>query len=328
MKIFGIGFSGYVGDGVATKLLADGHILTGLARSQTAAELLREKGITPVMGAIADAEIIHKTAKEADAALLLCTGGFMTEILGQEQQYVDCVEALISAFEWTGKPLMQIGGLALWAGKTPEDVGVLHESSPFNTSNWYAEILPGYDKVQSSNSRGVRGFTLLPGQVYGRGGGYIGPLPRRFEDFRKNGAIHYLDNSAGRLLSTHIDDLASAVALGLVKAGAGERYIVITDDCDNLTLCKMVSRVCGLDGQLSYVDKETLEKKCGWAGQWDFNIHARANSDKISRELGWKSQGLGLVAELQRLIDEKVNVDDIYPMKSRQKTLENLEIFD
>ncbi len=328
MKIFGIGFSGYVGDGIATRLLADGHVLTGLARSPTAAETLQDKGITPVMGALADAEVISKAAKEADAALLLCTGGFMTEVLGREEQYVDAVEALISAFEGTGRPLMQIGGLALWAGKTPEGTGILQESNPFNTGNWYAKILPGYDKVQDSKARGVRGFTILPGQVYGRGGGYIGPLARRFEDFRKNGAIHYLDKSEGRLLATHIDDLASAVALGLVKAEAGERYIVVTDDCDNLAMCEMVSRVCGLDGRLSYVDATAMEEKCGWAGQWDFNIKARATSDKICRELGWAPQGLGVVAELQRLMDEKVDVDNVYPMKSRQKTLQALEIFD
>ena len=36
MKIFGIGFSGYIGEAVAAKLLADEHTLTGLARSETA----------------------------------------------------------------------------------------------------------------------------------------------------------------------------------------------------------------------------------------------------------------------------------------------------
>lgn len=111
---------------------------------------------------------------------------------------------------------------------------------------------------------------VIPGNVYGRMGGYIGPLPRRFEDYRKNGVIHCLYASNPFVSYTHINDLASAVGLALAEGQAGERYIAVTDNTDILTMSRMVSRVCGLKGLLVFVDKDTLEKRCGWAGSLDF----------------------------------------------------------
>ena len=327
MKIFGIGFSGYIGEAVAAKLLADGHTLTGLARSETAKITLQKQGITPISGSMADTDVIIQAARKADAAVLIATGGFLTEAVGKGEQYVNCVEAFMSAFEGTHKPFMQLAGTGLWLGaSTVKKVVVVDESIPPSPPRFYAELMPGLEKVQNSAARGVRGFTIHPGQVYGRRGGYINPLSRRFEDFRKNGAIHCVYPGEATVSYTHVDDLANAIATGLEIARAGESYFVITDTCDIITISRMVSRVCGLNGRLSYVDEKTMGDKCGWVGVGDFSTVLIDNSDKIKREMGWKPQGLSVVDELQRLIDEKVDVNEIYPMKSRRKTVENLKI--
>lgn len=142
MKIFGIGFSGYIGQGIAAKLLADGHTLIGLARSDNASETLRGLGITPVPGTLADSNTIYETARGADAGLLLSTGGFLTEAKGREPQYNNCVEAFMNAFEGTGKPIVALGGVGLWMG-IPEASGVLSEKIPFSDKTFYSEMLPG-----------------------------------------------------------------------------------------------------------------------------------------------------------------------------------------
>ncbi|KAB8205714.1 hypothetical protein BDV34DRAFT_225114 [Aspergillus parasiticus] len=325
MKIFGIGFSGYVGQGIAAKLLADGHTLTGLARSETAAETLRGLGITPVIGSIADAPIIHSAAQDADAGLLLSTGGFLTEAKGKGQQYNNCIEAFMSAFEGTWKPIVALGGVGLWMG-IPEANGILNETITFSDNTFYAEMLPGMNSLENSATRGVRGMMVIPGNVYGRAGGYIGPLPRRFEDYRKNGVIHCLYPTDAVGSFTHIDDLANAIALTLEQGKAGEKYIAVTDNVDILTMSRKVSQVCGLQGRLAFVDKETLEKRCGWVGPLDFECKLLASSDKIQHELGWLPKGRSVIEELQKLIDDKVDVDSIYPMKNRQATLTAIQL--
>ena len=52
MQVFLTGVSGYIGGSIAEKLLAAGHRVAGLVRSQEKAALLRERGIEPVLGAL------------------------------------------------------------------------------------------------------------------------------------------------------------------------------------------------------------------------------------------------------------------------------------
>lgn len=54
MKIFVTGATGYIGGSVATRLLADGHQVIGLARSDEAAASLEQRGIEPVRGTLND----------------------------------------------------------------------------------------------------------------------------------------------------------------------------------------------------------------------------------------------------------------------------------
>ena len=50
MNVFVIGATGFVGGAVARHLADNGHTVTGLARTETAAATLDDQGITPVTG--------------------------------------------------------------------------------------------------------------------------------------------------------------------------------------------------------------------------------------------------------------------------------------
>ena len=52
MKIFCTGTSGYIGGSVAAHLLAAGHQVTGLVRSQHKADAVRARGIEPGRGTL------------------------------------------------------------------------------------------------------------------------------------------------------------------------------------------------------------------------------------------------------------------------------------
>lgn len=56
MKVFLTGATGYIGSTVADRLRAAGHELTGLARSDAAADKLTATGIRPVQGVLEDIE--------------------------------------------------------------------------------------------------------------------------------------------------------------------------------------------------------------------------------------------------------------------------------
>ena len=63
MKIFCTGASGYIGGSVAAHLVAAGHQVTGLVRSQDKADAVRARGIEPVMGTLDDAAVLSQAAQ-------------------------------------------------------------------------------------------------------------------------------------------------------------------------------------------------------------------------------------------------------------------------
>ena len=75
MKLFVIGGTGYIGAVVCERLLADGHELRGLARSDVAAAQLSEAGIEPVHGSLGDVDVLRAECAAADGVVQIATGG-------------------------------------------------------------------------------------------------------------------------------------------------------------------------------------------------------------------------------------------------------------
>jgi uncharacterized protein YbjT (DUF2867 family) len=61
------GATGYTGSEIADALVAAGHQVSGLARSDESARKLEERGIQTLRGDITDAESLREAAREADA---------------------------------------------------------------------------------------------------------------------------------------------------------------------------------------------------------------------------------------------------------------------
>ena len=71
MNIFLTGASGYIGGSVATELIAAGHRVRGLVRSDDKAAAVRAFGITPVPGTLDDLDALARLieAKKKTRAL-------------------------------------------------------------------------------------------------------------------------------------------------------------------------------------------------------------------------------------------------------------------
>lgn len=71
MRVFVTGATGFIGSAVTEELMAAGHTVTALARSEETAKKLSEKGIQPMLGNLDDVESLRKAAAAADGVIHL-----------------------------------------------------------------------------------------------------------------------------------------------------------------------------------------------------------------------------------------------------------------
>lgn len=111
MKVFVTGASGHVGSQVVIQLIARGHTVSGLARSQSSADKIAALGATPVLGDLTDRDLLTANAKSHDAVVhtaLDHAGDFeAASVLERET-----LDLFADALEGTHKPLLMSSGMA------------------------------------------------------------------------------------------------------------------------------------------------------------------------------------------------------------------------
>ncbi|MGW3283458.1 NAD-dependent epimerase/dehydratase family protein [Streptomyces sp. NPDC001002] len=315
MKLFVIGATGYIGSVVAERLQGEGHVLTGLARSEDSAAQLRAAGIEPVRGALGDIDVITEQSAAADGVVQLSGGGFLTQALETVHEAVATTDAVLDALAGTDKPYVFNGGTGIWL-----DTGIMvpdrvvTEDDPISPPYFYSHF--GDIQRKLTTVENVRTILVSPGQVYGRGGGYIGPIGRMFARVRKHGVVHAVENDNASTF-VHVDDLADLYALVLRTPDVRGLYIAATDTVSAMDVARAVSAAAGLGGELELVDYATMRRLNGRAGELDFWSNCRASGDKARKELGWRPERPGVIADLAAL-PKPLDLDTVYPEPRRQ----------
>jgi nucleoside-diphosphate-sugar epimerase len=208
MRVFLTGATGYIGSAVAERLLAAGHQVSALARSNTSNDKLRSAGITPVPGDFTDPGSVGAASRSAEGVISMATT-YDPKIDGP------AIDAILEALAGSNKPFVYTSGI--WSHG---DTGgkVVDETSPPNPAALVAWRQAVEDRVLQGAKRGTRSIVIRPAIVYGRGGG----IPAGFVDSaRKEGAARYIGSGKNHWPMVHLDDLADLYLLALEKAPAG-----------------------------------------------------------------------------------------------------------
>jgi nucleoside-diphosphate-sugar epimerase len=296
MRVFVTGASGFIGTATTRELVAAGHQVLGLARSDAAAELVRNAGGEVVRGDLNDADGLAAIAREADGVIHL---GFIHDFSQFEENIRTdrkVVEALTAALEGSGKPFVGTSGTALAAHKDiaveTDEPGGFHIGT---ASRGETELV-----VRAASANGVRGSVVRLPQVHGPSeiGFRAGFVTYVIELARQKGFAAWIDDGAEhRWPSVHRLDVARLYRLALEQAEPGSTFHAVAEEGVPIrTIAETIGEKLGIP--VRGLSPDEAPGYFGWMAM--FAAMDNPSSSAITqRTLGWTPTGIGLIADMK-----------------------------
>ena len=295
MRVFVTGASGYIGGSVAAALVAAGHSVTGLVRSQERAAAVRARSIEPVIGTLGDAALLARSTRDADAV-----------INAANSDDRGAVEAMLPALAGSGKAFLHTSGSSIVGDMAGGERGekVYEDDTP-------VQPLPGkvarvaIDRlVLDSAKNGVRAVIVCPTMIYGRGHGVHAEsvqVPRLIALAKRHGAGRHVGRGENIWSNVHIDDLVPLYLRALEKAPAGAFYYAENGENSYREIAEAISRMLGFGGRTRPMPMGEAIAEFGETGaQFSYGSNSRVRAVRARRELGWAPKGGTLLDEIER----------------------------
>jgi nucleoside-diphosphate-sugar epimerase len=274
MHVFVTGGSGFIGHATIRALRAAGHEVTALARSQAAADRVRESGATPVAGGLSDLAVLRESAAAADGVIHLGVSR-SGDVPAADRTAAAALQDGIGA-----RPYVHSGGV--WVHGDTD--GIATEASPQRPPALVAWRAANESAVLARQADGGRPVIVMPGVVFGGGASllehyFAGPA-------RETGSVAYIGDGSNHVALVHVDDIADLYVRALA-APAGEAYAGTNGEyLPFREVAAALSTGLGLGGKTTSVSIETARQTMGPIAD-AFALDQRVSSEKARLDLGW-----------------------------------------
>lgn len=288
MRVFITGAAGFIGTATTKELIANGHKVLGLARSDANAEALERLGAEVHRGSLQDLDSLRQGAKETDGTIHLAFIHDFSKFVENGQIDKRAIEAMGDVLEGTGKPFIVTSGTGLIApGKvTTED---MRPAASAHTPRVSEQAGLAYAR------RGVRAMAIRLPQVHG-GDGKAGLISHLLDIARQKGTVAYVGDGSQRWPAAHRLDVARLYRLALEKGVAdGVYHAVAENGVPMRQIVEILGRALGVS--VAPIKKEEASAYFGAFAMFA-GIDMPASSEKTQAELGWKPTEIGLIADI------------------------------
>ena len=288
MRIFITGGSGGIGSAVVPELIAAGHEVVGLARSDRSADVLVGLGADVARGDVNDADVLRAEADKADGVIHLAFGHDFTDFEAMIAEETRAITALTEPLRGSGKPLVVAGGTPVIPGRpsTEDDPAPLDGPVGGRARIALAVLDSAADGVRSTVVR-------LPRSVHGRnpgdGYGFAGMIIRTA---RANGVAGYVGDGSQRWPAVHRLDAARLFRLVVEQAPPGTVAHAVADEGDTmLSIAETIGRELGLP------TASVAAENFGFLGQ-AFALDQPSSSALTRQRFGWQPSHPSLLDDL------------------------------
>lgn len=291
MRVFVTGATGFIGTELVKKLLAAGHQVRGLTRSEVGAQQLEAVGAEVHRGNLKDLDSLRSGATGMDVVVNLAFNhDDMSKFAESGQDERNAIQALGSMLE-PGKLLVVTSGTGLSSGG-PGHVR-LESDPPVST-------LPRNPEAAARvvAERGVRVAIVRLPQVH---------------DTRKQGLVPYLTQTARRKgVSAYVGEGTNRWAAAPLTAVAHLYHLVVEQTGSDVTVYHAVQEEGvalreiaetigkGLKVPVSSLNQEEAAEHFGWLAHFA-GLDMPASSEWTRKTLDWQPTGPGLIEDLSNM---------------------------
>ncbi|WIX92113.1 SDR family oxidoreductase [Amycolatopsis sp. DG1A-15b] len=304
MRVFVTGGTGHAGSHLVPELIAAGHEVTGLARSDASAAELAALGAKVRRGSLEDLDGLREAAADSDGVIhvahrqdLLPAGG-MDAVAAAE---LPIVHAYGDALAGTGKPLVAAGSIGSPGNGRNLDRPATEEDPALPAGDEHRGTLRARNVVETAVAglaeRGVRSSVVrLPTIMHSTTD--AGFLTTLIAVAKEKGFAGYPGDGANRWNTVHARDAAAVFRLALEKGPAGRAWHAVEGEgIPFREIAEAIGRRLGVPAVSIPADELVLPGYFGFLTAV-VTLDLPVSSLITRRTLGWKPVQPGLFADL------------------------------
>jgi nucleoside-diphosphate-sugar epimerase len=290
MRVFVTGATGFIGTALIPELIAAGHRVLGLTRSEAGAASLAAAGVEVHRGSIEDLDSLKSGAAAADGVIHLAFDHDFSKWAENCEADRRAIAAMGSVLAGTDRPFIVTSGTA--AAHTP--------GRPTTEEDEPNSPIPRVASEQAAAALaavGARVLAMRLPQVHD-------PVKQGLVTYliavaREKGVAAYVGDGQNRWPAAHVSDVARLYRLALEKGVAGARYNAVAEEgVPHREIAAAIGR--GLNVPVVSIKPAEAVPHFGWLGMLT-GVDIPASSALTRERLGWHPTGPGLISDLDRM---------------------------